>query len=57
MILLRHELHTQVDSVLSFPRPNLTERLAILLEVGHGEIVDLVLLQKAVHLHARLETK
>jgi hypothetical protein len=56
-ILLSHELHTGADSMLRLPRPNLTERIAILLELGPREVVDFVLLQKGVHLHARFETK
>jgi hypothetical protein len=34
--------HTRGHSGLSFPRPNLTERLAVLLEILHGEVVDFV---------------
>ena len=48
---------TRADSALSFPRPNLTERLAILLKVRHGEVVDLVLLQERIRLHVGFETK
>jgi hypothetical protein len=43
-IFLRHEPRTRADSGLSFPRPKLTERLAILLKILHGEVVDFVLL-------------
>jgi FAD/FMN-containing dehydrogenase/Fe-S oxidoreductase len=48
---------SQACSVLSLSRPELTERLAILLEVRRCEVVDFVLLQEGVHLHPRFETK
>lgn len=41
----------------SLSRPELTERLAIVLEVRRREVVDFVRLQEGVHLHARFETK
>ena len=50
-------LRTRADSAQSFPRPNLTKRLAILLKVRHGEVVDLVLLQERIRLHVGFETK
>jgi hypothetical protein len=43
--------------VLSFSHPQLTEGLAILLEVRRREVKNFVLLQKLVDLHARLETQ
>ncbi len=47
----------RVVSVLSLSLPELTERLAVLLEVRCSEVVDFVLLQEGVELHPRLETK
>jgi len=44
-------------SVLSLSRPKLAERFAVLIEVGRGEVVHFVLLQKRIHLHPRLEPK
>ena len=44
-------------SVLSLSCPKLAERFAVLLEVSRGEVVHLVLLQKRIHLHPRLEAK
>jgi hypothetical protein len=44
-------------SVLSLSHPELTERLAILLEVRRSELVDFVLLQEGLHLQACLETE
>ena len=43
--------------MLSLSHPELTERLAILLEVRRSELVDFVLLQEGVHLQACLETE
>jgi hypothetical protein len=43
--------------VLSLSHPELTERLAILLEVRRSEVVDFVLPQEGVLLHACLETE
>lgn len=37
--------------------PNLPGRFAILVEVGCREVIDFVLLQKVVHLHAGFETE
>ena len=53
---LRRQL-SRAGSVLNLSRPELTECLAVLLEVRRREVVDLMLLQKGVHLHARFETK
>ena len=44
-------------SVVSLSCPKLTEGLAVLLQVRRGEVVHLVLLQKHIHPHPRLETK
>jgi len=44
-------------SVVSLSCPKVAERFAVLLEVRRGEVVHLVLLQKRIHLHPRLEAK
>jgi hypothetical protein len=49
-------LRTVKRSVLSLSQPQQPECLAILLEVGRREVVNFVLFQKGVHLHARFET-
>ena len=43
--------------MLSISFPEMTERLAVLLEVRCREVVDFVLLQEGVEMHPRLETK
>ena len=41
----------------SFSRPEPAERFPVLLEIGGGEIVHFVLLQKGVYLHSCFESK
>ena len=53
----RRQLWRESFQLLSISFPELTERLAVLLEVRCREVVDFVLLQKGVDLHARFETK
>jgi len=47
----------RAGSGLSLCHPELAESFPILFEICGGEIVNLVLLQKGVHLHSRFEAK